>query len=160
MFHHTAPRIAPPADRRGKAHISLSHDKGDRSQPTRLFLLRIIRLMAVGGINDARATAMLLAQFGRNHRRALVLIRAMMLEIARISNRTILLAPPCCGRITRDEALLLSALGRDEAEFSACHGDACALLGHEDSPGYALGAATCFQAVSACFADMGAPFSG
>ncbi len=123
------------------------------AEPVHLFALRIIRLMAIGGIDDARAAAMLIGQFGRAYRRPLVLMRAMMLELARVSRRRILLAPSCCGRITRDEALMIAALSHGEAAFVACHRDAAALLGHDE----VLGAATCFQAVGRCFADLGAP---
>lgn len=129
---------------------------GRAMDPAHLFALRIIRTMAIGGVNDARAAAMLMGQFGRAHRRPLILIRAMMLELARVSYRQIRLAPPCCRRITTDEALIIAALGREEAAFAQCYSDAAALLGHEN----VLGATTCFQAVSQCFADMGYPLSG
>lgn len=127
----------------------------DRQHATRLFLLRVVRLMAIGGINDARGASMLINQFGRSYRRPLVLLRAMMLELARSSHRQIKLAPPCCGRFTRDEATLLCALSRAESAFAQCHDDACLLLDRDD----ALGAATCFQAVSTCFTDLGAPLA-
>ena len=151
MYHMRQPqtrRTGPVADmpERDLHHIT---------EPAHIFFLRVIRLMAIGGVNDARAASMLLNQFGRNHRRPLVLMRAMMLELARTSRRQIKLAPPCCRRITRDEAHILSALGRREDEFNACHYDACALLARDD----ALGATTCFQAVSACFADLGVAFA-
>lgn len=118
-------------------------------------LLRTMRLMTVGGINDANAAALLFGRFGRAYRRPLVLMRALVLELARTSNRRITLAPPCCGRITRDEAVMLRALARPESEFAACHQDVRRLLGRDD----ALGATTCFQAVASCFADLGAPFA-
>lgn len=120
----------------------------------RHLLLRVMRLIAIGGLNDAAAAAVLFGQFGRGHRRALILMRALMLELSRTSHRQIALAPPCCGRITRDEAVILRALARTESDFAACHDDARLLLGRDT----ALGAATCFQAVAACFADLGAPF--
>ena len=151
MFHASRLRRSPQTPATHRADTGLQD--WAPQQPTHLFFLRIIRLMAICGVNDARAASMLMGQFGRNHRRPLVLMRAMMLELSRVSNRQIKLAPPCCGRMTRDEALILTALGRPEAEFAACHGDACTLLDRED----ALGATTCLQAVSACFADLGAP---
>lgn len=123
-------------------------------EPSRRLLLRVMRLMAIGGLNDASAAAALLGRFGRGHRRALILMRALMLELSRTSHRQIVLAPPCCGRITRDEAVMLRALARTESEFAACHDDARLLLDRDT----ALGAATCFQAVASCFADLGAPF--
>ncbi|MPT46923.1 MAG: hypothetical protein E2598_00695 [Sphingobium sp.] len=109
--------------------------------------------MAIGGANDARATSIIMGWFGRNYRRPLILMRALMLELARASHRSIQLAPPCSTRITRDEATMLRALGREESQINACHRDACALLATDT----ALGAATCFQAVSNCFEDLGTP---
>lgn len=120
-----------------------------------LFFLRIVRMMAIGGIDDAGAANALFSQYGGKYRRPLVLVRALMLELSRASNRRIKLAPPCCNRITHDEALMLRALARPEQAFPACHTDACELLDSDQ----ALAAATCFQAVSACFADLGTPLS-
>lgn len=151
MFH---PRNASPATTKPApdAHAQNLHPN---PEPIHIFFLRVVRLMAIGGVNDARAASMLFNQYGRNHRRLLILMRAMMLELAHTSHRQIKLAPPCCRRISRDEAYILSALGRREAAFAACHQDACALLGRDD----ALGAATCFQAVANCLADLGSPMS-
>lgn len=118
----------------------------------RLFL-STARFMAIGGVEDAQPASLMLAHFGRNYRRPLVLMRALMLEIARISRRTIMMAPPCCARMTADEALMLSALRRDEGDTLRAHEDCCALLGRED----ALGPLTCFQAVAQCFEDLGQP---
>lgn len=151
------PHSISPTSERAYLNQNLPSGRRDsRNESAGYFFLRIVRHMAIGGINDARAAAMLFGQFGRNHRRPLILIRALMLELARVSNRHIMVAPPCCGRITRDEALMLGALGRDETQFVACHDDIRTLTDCDA----ALGAATCFQAVSACFADMGAPFGG
>lgn len=123
------------------------------SQALGRFLLSVIRRMAIHGIDDAGAMMALLSAFGQKHRRPLILLRAMMLELSRASHRKILLAPPCCGRMTRDEALILKALSRVEDDLAGRHADACALLGRED----ALGPATCFEAVAQSFADLGHP---
>lgn len=127
---------------------ALLHPSSDR------LFLTIARRMAIFGIDDAQCVSTLLTHFGRNYRRPLVLMRALMLEIARTSQRKIMLAPPCCGRITGDEGIMLHALQRDETETLVCHADASKLLGRDD----ALGATTCFQAVSQAFADLGHPF--
>ena len=124
-----------------------------RTDASRLLFVKTARLMAIGGVNDASAAALMLGWFGRAYRRPLVLVRALMLELARVSERRILVAPPCCGRLTRDEAVMLRALGREEWQIDRSHDDACELLATDN----ALGAATCFQAVSACFSDLGAP---
>ncbi len=125
----------------------------NRSDAPRLLFLKTARLMAIGGANDARATSIMIGWFGRNYRRPLVLMRAMMLEMARISQRRIQLAPPCTNRLTRDEALMLRALSRPESQIDSCHEDACTLLAVDN----ALGTATCLQAVANCFEDLGAP---
>jgi len=135
----------PAADPRVSGHC--------RMDGPRLLFLRTARLMAIGGANDARAASVMMGWFGRNYRRPLVLVRALMLEMARISERRIQLAPPCSTRLTRDEATMLRALGRAEWQIDRCHDDACALLSVDN----ALGAATCFQAVATCFEDLGAP---
>lgn len=144
--------VTRPATDLPRSYAAVVSAQGPEA-PRRL-VLRTMRLMAVGGINDATATAALFGHFGRAYRRPLVLIRALMLELARTSKRRIVLAPPCCGRITRDETVILRAFARTESEFVACHDDVRHLLGRRD----ALGAATCFQAVASCFADLGAPF--
>jgi len=151
MFHarNASPSKTKPTSQ--EQEYGLHHE----AEPVHIFFLRVVRLMAISGVNDARAASMLFNQYGRNHRRLLILMRAMMLELARTSHRQIKLAPPCCGRITRDEAIILSALGRRDDEFAACHEDACVLLEREG----ALGAATCFQAVANCLADLGTPLN-
>lgn len=144
--------ISRPATDLPRPYAAVASPHGPEAH--RRLVLRTMRLMAIGGINDATAAAFLFGHFGRAYRRPLVLMRALMLELGRTSNRRIALAPPCCGRITRDEAMILRAFSRTEGEFVACHEDARHLLGRCD----ALGAATCFQAVASCFADLGAPF--
>lgn len=119
----------------------------------RLFI-SVARRMAIFGIDDAQCVSTLLTHFGSNYRRPLILTRALMVEIARTSQRKILLAPPCCARITTDEGIMLRALQRSEADSAGCHVDACTLLGRDN----ALGAMTGFQAVSQAFADLGHPF--
>jgi len=146
----SAPFPTPIADSR----IADTHPAGlNRTDAPRLLFLKTARLMAIGGANDARAASVMMGWFGRNYRRPLVLMRALMLEMARISQRRIQLAPPCSNRLTRDEAMMLRALAREEWQIDRCHEDACALLAVDD----ALGTATCFQAVANCFEDMGAP---
>lgn len=124
-----------------------------RAEASRMIFLKAARLMAIGGVNDAGAAALMLGWFGRTYRRPLVLMRALMLELSRVSQRRIELAPPCSGRLTRDEAAMLRAMGREEWQIDRSHDDACELLATDN----ALGAAICFQAVSTCFADLGSP---
>lgn len=72
----------------------------------RLFLF-VMRRMATAGVNDAHAANAMLGAFGKSYRRPLVLMRAMMLELARAASRKILVAPCCCARMTADEAAIM-----------------------------------------------------
>ncbi|AEG48358.1 hypothetical protein Sphch_0663 [Sphingobium chlorophenolicum L-1] len=118
----------------------------------RLFLY-VIRRMATAGVNDAHAANAMLGAFGRSYRRPLVLMRAMMLELARTSSRKILIAPCCCSRMTTDEALMMQAVGTALRSPRAAYDDVAALLGND----HALGALTCLQAVAQAHNDLGRP---
>lgn len=82
---------------------------------TRIQLVAI-RRMAAHGLRDAQASLLLLRWFGLDYRRRLVLLRALMHELAQVSRRTIQLAPCCAGRMTADEALLVRALDQVDAD--------------------------------------------
>jgi hypothetical protein len=128
----------------------------DRAVPedggNRLFLFAL-RRMASAGVNDAHAANALLGSFGKSYRRPLVLMRAMMLEMARASGRKIMVAPCCCSRMTADEALLMQAVAEGLHAPQAAY-DRLSLLLASDT---ALGALTCLQAVAQSFADLGRP---
>ncbi len=118
----------------------------------RLFLYAM-RRMAVAGVDDAHAANAMLGAFGRSYRRPLVLMRAMMLELARAADRKIMVAPCCCARMTADEALLMMAVGEALREPHSAYNRAGELL----QSGDALGALTCMQAVAQAYADLGRP---
>ncbi|MEJ7935085.1 DUF6628 family protein [Sphingobium sp. AN558] len=118
----------------------------------RLFLF-VMRRMASAGVDDAHAANALLGAFGRSYRRPLVLMRAMMLEFARMSSRRILVAPCCCSRMTADEALIMRAAGEALRDPRIAYDHVSALLGND----HALGALTCMQAVAQAHADLGRP---
>lgn len=119
---------------------------------SRLFLFAI-RRMASGGVNDAHAANALLGSFGKSYRRPLILMRAMMLELSRVSNRKIMVGHCCCTRITSDEARLTRAMGVGLREPQKAFDDLSALLA---SPAV-LGALTCAQAVAQSYMDLGCP---
>ncbi|MEQ6332350.1 DUF6628 family protein [Sphingobium sp. MK2] len=127
-----------------------------RPMPTgygnRLFLF-VMRRMASAGVNDAHAANAMLGAFGRSYRRPLVLMRAMMLELARASSRKILVAPCCCARMTADEGMLMQATGEALRDPNAAYEQLTDLLGND----HALGALTCMQAVAQAHADLGRP---
>lgn len=118
----------------------------------RLFLF-VMRRMAGAGVNDAHAANALLGAFGRSYRRPLILMRAMMLELARASGRKILVAPCCCPRLTADEARIMHAVGDALRAPARAYEQVATLLGNDD----ALGALTCLQAVAQAHADLGRP---
>lgn len=121
---------------------------------TRLLLFGVRRI-AAGGLNDAYAVNALLGGFGINFRRPLVLLRALMAEISRVSTRKLLVAPCCCGRMTDDEAQLLAAIA---GANTAPHG-AALMLADLLKIRSSLGVLTSAQAVEVCFADLGMPLS-
>lgn len=118
-------------------------------------LLFTIRRMAVFGLNDAHAAHAVFTHFGLRHRRPLVLIRALMAEIARSAQRTVLIAPCCCLRMTADEARLIEAVetaNLDGARSAAALSD---LMATDQT----LGALVTAQAVAQSFFDLGRPLS-
>ncbi|MFB0875162.1 MULTISPECIES: DUF6628 family protein [unclassified Sphingobium] len=119
---------------------------------SRLFLFGV-RRMASAGVNDAHTANAMLGAFGRSYRRPLVLMRAMMLELARASSRRILVAPCCCARMTADEATLMQAAAVALRDPEAAYDGVSRLLGND----HALGALTCLQAVAQAYADVGRP---
>ena len=79
-----------------------------RSQTLGLVLLR---RMVAHGLQDARATMLALDAAGPGFRRLLVLTRALVVDLARTSQRKIRLAPCCAAGMTRDEGLLMAMVG-------------------------------------------------
>ncbi|MDI1295377.1 MAG: hypothetical protein PSY12_05750 [bacterium] len=118
----------------------------------RLFLF-VMRRMATAGVNDAHAANAMLGAFGKSYRRPLILMRAMMLELARASSRRILVAPCCCARMTNDEGVMMQAIGDALRDPRNAYAQVTSLLGNDD----ALGALTCLQAVAQAHADLGRP---
>lgn len=118
----------------------------------RLFLY-VMRRMAAAGVNDAHAANAMLGAFGRSYRRPLILMRAMMLELARSSSRKILIAPCCCARMTADEATLIESVGTALRDPHAAFDHLVTLLGND----HALGALSCLQAVAQAHDDLGRP---
>lgn len=139
------------------------HSTDDVSAPTRSLpggrsdriLLFSIRRMAVHGLDDAHAAHAMLAHFGLGYRRPLILIRAMMSEIARASAQTVMVAPCCCMRMTPHEASLISAVEAGLEDASRAN----ALLGALMGTPHTLGVLTTAQAVAQSFFDLGKPLS-
>ncbi|NIJ16548.1 DUF6628 family protein [Sphingobium vermicomposti] len=138
------------------AHGETSHIDLPRPIPggygNRLFLY-ILRRMATAGVNDAHAANAMIGAFGRSYRRPLILMRAMMLELARSATRKILVAPCCCARMTADEGVLMQAIGTSLQDPRIAYDQVATLLGNDN----ALGALTCLQAVAQAHNDLGRP---
>jgi hypothetical protein len=141
------------SERSGSIREILPHgaptDEGGR------LLLHIIRRMGAGGINDAHAANALIATFGLSFRRPLVLARAMMAELSRVSTRSLLIAPACCGRMTQAEAVIIGAISRACDSPTSAHDLLCMICGAPTC----LGLLSSTQAVASAFADLGRPIS-
>ena len=112
-----------------------------------------IRRMGAHGLADAGAAHAMFTAFGEGFRRPLVLIRALMADIAAAAGGTIAIAPCCCARMTTAEAALLTVLARVETTPDAARLLMADLLGQRHVEGVLASAA----AVAAAFADEGRP---
>lgn len=123
------------------------------ASPYRRLLLFAIRRMAVGGIADAHTAHAIFTGFGLGYRRPLVLLRALMTELSRVSTATLTVAPYCCLRMTRDEAMLLDLIAEAPTRPEQVHSALSGLL-HVRS---CLGALSSAEAVASAFNDLGMP---
>jgi hypothetical protein len=123
------------------------------ASPYRRLLLFAIRRMAAGGITDAHASHAIFTGFGLGYRRPLVLLRALMTELSRVSTATLTVAHCCCPRMTRDEAILLDLIAEAPLRPEEVHAALSGLL-HVRS---CLRALTSAEAVASAFADFGMP---
>ncbi len=84
------------------------------SHEDRLLLLYGIRRTGAHGLHDAAAAHAYMTAFGREFRRPLLLLRALMAEVSKTSANPIQIAPCCCPRMTSGEAALVDVLGSVE----------------------------------------------
>ncbi len=112
-----------------------------------------MRRMGANGLADARAAHTLFTAFGQNFRRPLVLLRALMADLAGASSGTIAIAPCCCARMTPAEAAMLTIIARVEVAPEAARLLMADLLGVRRVDSVLASAA----AVAAAFADEGRP---
>lgn len=82
--------------------------------PNARIALFALRRMGAHGLHDARASHALFTAFGQDFRRPLVLMRALMAELAGTAAGTIAIAPCCCPRMTAAERTMLTVLTRVE----------------------------------------------
>jgi hypothetical protein len=112
-----------------------------------------MRRIGAHGLNDAVAAQALVHGFGRDFRRPLTLIRALMADLASSSTMPIAIAPVCCGRMTPSERMLVTILARCETQPDS----AAMLLGDLLGVRRADGVLASATAVAAAFADAGRP---
>jgi hypothetical protein len=121
--------------------------------PGARLLLFGIRQMGMHGLTDACAAHAFVVGFGKGFRRPLVLLRALMRDMATLSERVIPIAPWCCPRMTGTEATLLAVLGRVRTNPESAQLLLADLLGVRDASGVLFTAA----ALANAFADLGLP---
>lgn len=115
-----------------------------------------IRRMGGHGLSDAAAAHAFFTAFGEGFRRPLVLLRALMADLAAQAGGTIMIAPCCCARMTAAEAALVAMLSRVVAAPDRARILMADLLGRREVAGILASGA----AVAAAFADNGRPIGG
>jgi hypothetical protein len=121
--------------------------------PNARVALFAMRRMGAQGLADARAAHLLFTAFGQNFRRPLILLRALMADLAGASAGTIAIAPCCCARMTPAESAMLTILARIETAPDVARYLMADLLGIRRIDGVLASAA----AVAMAFADEGRP---
>lgn len=134
------------------ANILPSRLPTDNSQRLLLFGIRRI---ASAGLNDAHAASAFIGAFGLGFRRPLVLLRALMAEMSRVSNRKVIVAPCCCPRMTEAESVLIGAVTFAILDPHQAHRALTRALGVENC----LGALSSAQALGQAFEDLGRPLN-
>ena len=112
-----------------------------------------IRRLGAHGLSDALAAHAFVTRFGEGFRRPLMLMRALMHELAATATQPIAIAPCCCPRMTPSEAALLTILTR--AASAPC--TAWLLLADQLGARDVGAVLACAEAVAAAFADAGRP---
>lgn len=121
--------------------------------PAARLALFAIRRMGAHGLSDAHAAHAMLTGFGESFRRPLVLMRALMAEIAITATGPVSIAPCCCMRMTTAESAMLNVLARVEVEPEIARLLLADLLGVRRIEGVLATAA----AVAVAFADAARP---
>lgn len=135
------------------AHPLLPH--AVPASPELQLLLYGIRRMAVGGVGDAYAAHAFLTGCGLRYRRPLVLLRALVVEIARTGVAKLAIGPCCCPRMSASERAMLHAIALAATAPAAAHELLSQLL-LAPNCSTALDSAT---ALANCFVDLGRPLA-
>lgn len=121
--------------------------------PNARLALFAFRRMGAHGLGDAHAAQAMLTAFGAQFRRPLLLMRALMADLAATATCQIAIAPCCCPRATASETAFLGILARAESTPEAARLLLADLLGQRRIDGVLASA----MAVAAAFADAGRP---
>ena len=116
-------------------------------------VLFAMRRMGANGLSDARAAHGFFTSFGEAFRRPLLLMRALMADLAGTATVPIAIAPCCCARMTASEQVLLAILARVETRTDSARLLMQDLLGQRHVDGVLASAA----ALATAFADEGRP---
>lgn len=123
--------------------------------PNARLALFAVRRMGANGLNDAHVAHAFVNGFGEAFRRPLVLMRALMAEVAGTSTCPIAIAPCCCGRMTPAEEAMVTVLARAETAPENARLLLADLLGLRRIDGVLASA----MAVAMAFADAGRPIT-
>jgi hypothetical protein len=121
--------------------------------PNARIVLFALRRMGAQGLHDARASHALFTAFGQDFRRPLVLMRALMADLAGTAAGTIAIAPCCCARMTAAEKTMLTVLARVETAPETAR----LLLGDLLGVRRVASVLASVAAVATAFADDGRP---
>ena len=116
-------------------------------------LLFAFRRMGAHGLDDAVAATAIMRTFGARFRRPLVLLRAMMADLAHAATCPISIAPCCCTRMTGSEATVLTIVARAETAPESAR----LLLGDLIGVRRPDGVLASITLVAQAFADAGRP---
>ena len=89
------------------------------ADPHAQIVLFALRRMAICGLRDARAAQAFFLHFGVGYRRPLVLLRALVTEIAHEARGSVTVAPCCMPRMTNDERAILGMIACPETGRAA-----------------------------------------
>lgn len=123
--------------------------------PNARLVLFAFRRMGAHGLNDARAAQALIHGFGEGFRRPLVLMRAMMADLAAAATCPITIAPCCCARATHAEAAILTVIARAETAPEQARLLLADLIGVRRPDGVLAS----ITALAQAFADAGRPIT-
>lgn len=130
---------------------SLPHMLPD--DPNARLLIFAFRRMGAHGLNDAHAAQALMEGFGAGFRRPLMLLRAMMADVAGSATCAIAIAPCCCRRMTHAERAILTIVARAETAPESARLLLTDLIGLRQPDGVLASITVVAQA----FADAGRP---